>query len=69
MVQCLPHCCQKTCTFKAQAGKTSKVTTMAYEDIKETMAERERYKLKKEKCFPEYKKLRNKVQILVKKAI
>ena len=28
--------------------------------IKETMAERD--KLKREKCFPEYKKLRNKVK-------
>ena len=30
------------------------------------MAERD--KLKKEKCFPEYKKLRNKVKYLVRKA-
>ena len=34
--------------------------------IKETMAERD--KLKREKCFPEYKKLRNKVKNVVRKA-
>ena len=35
-------------------------------DIKETMAERD--KLKTEKCFPEYRKLRNKVKNLMRKA-
>ena len=39
---------------------------MAYQRIKKTMAERD--KQKREKCFPEYKKLRNKVKNLVKKA-
>ena len=39
---------------------------MAYQRIKKTMAERD--KQKREKRFPEYKKLRNKVKNLVRKA-
>ena len=67
MVQCLSHCCQnRHAPLKRKRVKHPKLPPWLNKDIKETMAERD--KQKREKCFPEYKKLRNKVKNLVRKA-
>ena len=52
--------------LKRKLVKHPKLPPRFNKDIKETMAERD--KLKWEKCFPEYKKLRNKANNLVRKA-
>ena len=44
--------------LKRKRVKHPKLPQWLNKDFKETMAERD--KLKREKCFPEYKKLRNK---------
>ena len=51
--------------LKRKRVKHPKLPPWLNKDIKETMAERD--KLKREKCFPEYKKFRNKVKNLVRK--
>ncbi len=52
--------------LKRKRVKHPKLPPWLNKDIKETMAERD--KLRREKCFSEYKKLRNKVKNLVRKA-
>ena len=52
--------------LKRKRVKHPKLPPWLNKDIKETIAERD--KLRREKCFSEYKKLRNKVKILVRKA-
>ena len=52
--------------LKRKRVKHPKLPPWLNKDIKETMAERD--KQKREKCFPEYKKLRYKVKNLVRKA-
>ena len=52
--------------LKRKRLKHQKLPPWLNKDIKETMAERD--KLKREKCFPEYKKLRNKVKYSVRRA-
>ena len=52
--------------LKRKWVKHPKLPPWLNKDIKETMAERD--KQKREKCFPEYKKLRNKVKSSVTKA-
>ena len=52
--------------LKRKRVKHPKLPPWLNKDIKETMAERD--KLKREKCFSEYKKLRNKVKNLVRRA-
>ena len=52
--------------LKRKPVKHPKLPPWLNKDIKETIAERD--KLKREKCFPEYKKLRNRVKNLVRKA-
>ena len=52
--------------LKRKRVKHPKLPPWLNKNIKETMTDRE--KLKREKCFPEYKKLRNKVKNRVRKA-
>ena len=54
----VPLCNQQTRATEAQARQTSQITTWLNKDVMELMAERD--KLKKEKRFSEYKKLRKK---------
>ena len=65
MVQCLSHV-NRHAPLKRKRVKHPKLPPWLNKDIKETIAERD--KLKREKKIPEYKKLRNEVKNLVRKA-